>query len=234
MEEQKQLVIIGFGAGGMRAAASLRAQRSGPIASFVLAGTDFPEGADSVERIDLSAGWEPSASRLGQIIVGTRVVLLIVDLGFPCEGAVMSAVRQCSEQSTTCLAVAALPSSQASPERRQDAELAYADLLEDSDLAVGLDFDLLTSSLPGLSQAELEQAAAKWLLECARGVLAPFAPAVGKAAGKAVTTRGAPEQLSFELAEMSLGIFSSDNPSQYHGQNYDIPTFQRKGVKISW
>ncbi|HOG49878.1 MAG TPA: hypothetical protein PKY10_04770 [Lentisphaeria bacterium] len=209
-------------------------QRSSPTAVYVLAGKDFPEGAESVERIDLSAGLEPFASRLGQIIADARLVFLVADLGFPCEEAAMSAARQCRKQSTPCLAVAALPFSQTAPERREAADLAYADLLEESDLAIGLDSDLLVSSLPGLSQAELKQAAAKWLLECAHGVLAPFSPTAGKAADKAATTRGAPEQLSFELAEMSLGIFSSDNPSQYHGQNYDIPTFQRKGVKIQW
>ncbi|MGI6354377.1 MAG: hypothetical protein ACOX6W_04690 [Lentisphaeria bacterium] len=209
-------------------------QRSAPAAVYVLAGTDFPEGAESVERIDLSADWRQTAPHLEQIITGARVVLLIVDLSFPYEGAVMSAVLQCFEQSTTCLVVAALPFSQISPERREEAELAYVDFLEESDLAISLDPDLLVSSLPGLSQAELEQAVDKWLLECARGVLAPFAPVVEKTADKIEATQGAPKQLSFELAEMSLGIFSSDNPSQYHGQNYDIPTFQRKGVKISW
>lgn len=232
MEEQKQLVIIGFGPGGMRAAESLRGQRSGPVAAYVLAGTDFPEGAESVERLDLSAGVEPCASQLGQIIIGARLVLLVADFGFPAGAAAVSAARQCREQSTPCLAVVALPFSQAAAERRQEADLAYADLLEESDLAIGLDSDLLASSLPDRSPAELDKAAAKWLLECARGVLAPFTPPAGKAAGKTAATRGAPEQLSLELSEMTPGIFSSDNPSQYRGQNYDIPTFQRKGIKI--
>ena len=60
-------------------------------------------------------------------------------------------------------------------------------------------------------------------------------PTTAKTPGKGAEApgRGGLEQLSLELAEMSLGIFCADNPSQYHGQNYDIPTFQRKGVKIN-
>ena len=232
MEEQKQLVIMGFGPGGMRAAESLRLQRSGLGAAYVLAGTDFPDGTESVERFDLSEGLEPSGSRLGQILAGARLVLLIADFGSKAGEAAVSAARQCREQSTTCFAVVALPFSQSAAEQRQAADLTYADLLEESDMAIGLDSDLVAACLPGRSPAELEKAAAKWLLECDRGMLAPFLPPAGKTSGKAAATRGAPEQLSLELSEMSLGIFSSDNPSQYRGQNYDIPTFQRKGIKI--
>ncbi|MDD4098072.1 MAG: hypothetical protein PHC30_04825 [Lentisphaeria bacterium] len=235
MEEQKHLMIIGFGPGGRRAAESLRQSRAGFGATLVLAGGDLPDGGAAHEHLQLSEILEPSGEQLSQIIRRGRLVVLTADLGGGVEEALLAVARRCREQSKPCLAVVTLPFSQSDTDARQAADSAYADLLEESDLAIGLDLDLLATCLPDQAAPELDKAAARWLLECTRGVLAPMLPTTAKTPGKGAEApgRGGLEQLSLELAEMSLGIFCADNPSQYHGQNYDIPTFQRKGVKIN-
>mgnify|MGYP002338692191 CR=1 FL=1 len=45
-------------------------------------------------------------------------------------------------------------------------------------------------------------------------------------------TSGRPQQAELPLQEQSLGIFSGSTPSLLKGENLDIPTFQRKGVRI--
>jgi hypothetical protein len=61
------------------------------------------------------------------------------------------------------------------------------------------------------------------------------AAALGRKRPKAKGKRdraGTPVQDELPLQEQNLGIFARSSPTTYHGENLDIPTFQRLGVRL--
>jgi hypothetical protein len=41
-----------------------------------------------------------------------------------------------------------------------------------------------------------------------------------------------PNQLTFVFSDQPRGIFTGGLPSNFYGQNLDIPTFQRRNIEI--
>lgn len=142
-------------------------------------------------------------------------------------------LRYARSKKLACAAIVAMPHSFDSPEQHARAETGLRQLREITPAVQLLPCQEFGTLFLDKSREEAYPQAARWLAESSIGFLYPFAkfkPAK-KISGKAGRKED-PNQLMFVFSDQPRGIFTGGLPSNYYGQNFDIPTFQRRNIEI--
>ena len=145
----------------------------------------------------------------------------------------LETLRYARSKKLACAAIAAMPHSFDSPELHARAETGLRQLREITPAVQLLPCQEFGKLFLDKSQEEAYPQAARWLAESSIGFLYPFAKfnIPKRASGKAGRKEDA-NQLTFVFSDQPRGIFTGGLPSNYYGQNLDIPTFQRRNIEI--
>ncbi len=142
-------------------------------------------------------------------------------------------LRYAQKNSLSCAAVVALPHRFDSAAQHTRAEIGLQQLR-----AITPAVQLLPCAEFGhlflhKAREEAYPQAARWLAESCLGFLHPFAKHKFTSRPPARSGRkDDPNQLTFIFSDQPRGIFTGGLPSNYYGQNLDLPTFQRLKIEI--
>jgi cell division protein FtsZ len=182
---------------------------------------------------------------------GCRRLLVLTALGGGTgTGLLLPLVEYAASLGIAVLALASTPYSFEGEDRQHLAKEDQQRLQELCQAAVILPADALQGTMPAVPTVDMAYGRlARWLGDIAAAMLQPYvkplpekAPDLedaeqetahtGSAASRGRPLTKAQKQLFFSFGELSLGIFSSAEPTRYNGQNLDVPTFQRRGLSI--
>jgi len=145
----------------------------------------------------------------------------------------LETLRYARKKSLACAAVVAMPHSFDAPELHSRAEVGLQQLREITPAVQLLPCAEFGHLFLHKAREEAYPQAARWLAESCLGFLHPFAKL--KFSNKP-TAKGSkkddPNQLTFIFSDQPRGIFTGGLPSNYYGQNLDLPTFQRLKIEI--
>jgi len=145
----------------------------------------------------------------------------------------LETLRYARSKKLACAAIVAMPHSFDSPELHSRAETGLRQLREITPAVQLLPCQEFGALFLDKTREEAYPQAARWLAESSIGFLYPFAkfPPPKRVSGKGARKED-PNQLQFVFSDQPRGIFTGGLPSNYYGQNFDIPTFQRRNVNI--
>jgi hypothetical protein len=145
----------------------------------------------------------------------------------------LETLRYARLQKLACAAIVAMPHSFDTLELHARAETGLRQLREITPAVQLLPCQEFGPLFLDKSREEAYPQAARWLAESSIGFLYPFAKfkVAKRGAGKGAR-KDAGNQLTFVFSDQPRGIFTGGLPSNYQGQNLDIPTYQRLNVDI--
>ena len=246
-----------YGQGNLQVFLADTAEALAPPASssaasrYLLFGRELTDGEGCRGDSDLAAAaFHADQAMFGELLGACRLLLVTATLGGGTgTGALLPLVEYAAGMGLPVLVLVSTPYSFEGEERQRLSAEERQRLQALCRVFVELPADALQVTMPAVPVAEAAFARlALWLGEIAAGMLQPFinplpelssvkdsasplaAASQGAAAGKALAK--GQEQLFFSFSELSLGIFSSTEPTRYNGQNLDVPTFQRRGISI--
>jgi cell division GTPase FtsZ len=145
----------------------------------------------------------------------------------------LETLRYARSKKLACAAIVAMPHSFDSPDLHTRAETGLRQLREITPAVQLLPCQEFGSLFLDKSREEAYPQAARWLAESSIGFLYPFAKfKTPKRVASKSNRKGDPNQLTFVFNDQPRGIFTGGLPSNYNGQNLDIPTYQRLNADI--
>lgn len=145
----------------------------------------------------------------------------------------LETLRYAKQKSLACAAVVAMPHSFDTPAQHTRAEVGLQQLREITPAVQILPCAEFGHLFLHKARDEAYPQAARWLAESCLGFLHPFAKLKFSNRPPAKSGRkDDPNQLTFIFSDQPRGIFTGGLPSNYYGQNFDLPTFQRLKIDI--
>jgi len=173
------------------------------------------------------------------------MVLVVAGMGGKTGGRyALQAVSYAKQHAIPCAAVVLLPHEFEGEEHRIEAENNLTILSSMIQTVMVLPCVEFMQLFPNQSRKEIFPQAVRWMAECSLGFLKTFSriPTRKKKPFKKMGKNGEekPEidpdsdenQLEFMFSDEPRGIFVGGFPSNYDGQNLDIPTYERQSIAI--
>jgi len=240
------MLLIGVGNAGGRAAYYVFQRGSLPGLRICAMDSDADalqqlSGLNTIllpETVDAEAGEEVSHPVLHAALDAQfpTVHLLLVVTGLGGRAGcyyTLETLRYARSKKLACAAIVAMPHSFDSPELHARAETGLRQLREITPAVQLLPCQEFGELFLDKSREEAYPQAARWLAESSIGFLYPFAKfKIPKRVSGKAGRKEDPNQLTFIFSDQPRGIFTGGLPSNFYGQNLDIPTFQRRNIEI--